>query len=69
MKGKKTTTSHNGRKEKEADASDASQAYGEAGLVPIASVVDRVPFTTVCWELEVFLPIDMTLRYLRHVSV
>ena len=47
-KGKKTTTSPNGRKKREADAGDASQAYGQAGLAPVASVVNRVPFTAVC---------------------
>ena len=66
---KKTTTSHNGQKEREADAGDTSQAYGQAGPAPVAGVVDTVPFTTVCWELEVFLPIDLTLRYFRRFSV
>ena len=64
-----TTTSQCGRKERDADVGDASQAYGQAGPAPVASVVDRVPFTAVCWELEVFLPTDLTLRYLRRVSV
>ena len=45
MKGKKTATSHNGQKEREADAGDASQAYGQAGPAP--GIVDRVPFTAV----------------------
>ena len=44
------------------DEKDASQAYGQCGLAPIASVVDRYPFTTVCWELEVFLSVSLTME-------
>ena len=42
---KKTITSHSGQKEREADAGDASQAYGQASPVPVTGVVDKVPFT------------------------
>ena len=42
---------------------------GKLDLAPVAGVVDRVPFTAVCWEPEVFLPADLTLRYLRRMSV
>ena len=56
-------------KEREADAGGASQAYGQVGPAPVAGVVDRVPFIAVCWELEVFLLADLTLRYLHRVSV
>ena len=32
----------------------------QADPAPVVGVVDRVPFTAVCGELEVFLPTDLT---------